>query len=151
MVRIGTSAPIEMYTEAGRGESAVLAPSQDVWRILADVVERLEIPVTRRDPRSMEMGNLGYQTRRVEGKRMASYIDCGSNLSGRLANSYDITLSVMTRLTNGAEGTTIVTTTVDAYGKPRATSGNQVHCQSREVLEQRVPELIAEMLGVPGG
>jgi hypothetical protein len=82
---------------------------------------------------------------------MGNYIDCGTNLSGQLANLYEIQLSIITRLADGPEGTTIVTTTVDAYGEPRSTSGNQVHCQSREVLEKRVAELVAERLGVIGG
>ena len=150
-VRIGNEAPIEMYTEAGRGESTVLAPSADVWGVLASVFEQLEIPVTRSDHRIPEMGNLGYRARRVEGKRMSSYLDCGTNLGGQLANQYDITLSVITRLSDGPTGTTIVVTTVDAYGEPRATSGNQVHCQTRDALEDRISELIAEKLGVIRG
>lgn len=151
VMRIGNEAPIEMYTEPGRGESVVLAPSPDVWKVLSDVFEQLEIPVTRSDPRVPEIGNLGYPARRIEGKRMGTYIDCGTNLGGQLANSYEITLSVMTRLTDGPTGTTVVTTIVDANGVPRATSGNQVHCQSREVLERRVAEIIAEKLGVGVG
>jgi hypothetical protein len=82
---------------------------------------------------------------------MNSYVDCGSNLSGQLANAYDVTLSVVTRLSDGPPGTTIVATTIDAYGEPRTTSGNQVHCQSREALERRVAEIVAEKLGVIGG
>ena len=148
VVRLGNAATVEMYNEAGMGESTILAPSRDVWRVLTDVYERLEIPVTKRTPSMLEMGNLGYKARRVEGRRMSRYVDCGSNLTGQLANSYEVTLSVITRLTDGPEGATVVTTTVDAFGKPRGTSGNEVHCQSRQTLEKRVPELIAEMLGV---
>lgn len=151
VLRVGNAAAIEMYTEAGRGESVVMAPSDDVWEVLPAVFEQLEIPIDRRDPRVPEMGNLGYQARRVEGRRMGNYIDCGTNLSGQLANLYEIQLSIVTKLADGPEGTTVVTTTVDAYGEPRSTSGNQVHCQSREVLERRVAELVAEKLGVIGG
>lgn len=148
VLRVGNAAAIEMYTEAGRGESVVMAPSEEVWEVLPDVFEQLEIPITRRDARVPELGNLGYQARRVEGRRMGNYIDCGTNLSGQLANLYEIQLSVVTKLSDGPEGTTVVATTVDAYGEPRSTSGNQVHCQSREVLERRVAELVAEKLGV---
>ncbi len=148
---MGSTAAVEMYTEAGIGESVIMAPSEAVWEVLPAVFEQLEIPVNRRDVRVPELGNLGYQARRVEGRRMGNYIDCGTNLSGQLANLYEIQLSIITRLADGPEGTTIVTTTVDAYGEPRSTSGNQVHCQSREVLEKRVAELVAERLGVIGG
>jgi hypothetical protein len=151
VLRVGSTAAVEMYTEAGIGESVIMAPSEAVWEVLPAVFEQLEIPVNRRDVRVPELGNLGYQARRVEGRRMGNYIDCGTNLSGQLANLYEIQLSILTRLADGPEGTTVVTTTVDAYGEPRSTSGNQVHCQSREVLEKRVAELVAERLGVIGG
>jgi len=151
VVRVGSSTAIELHTEAGLGTSTVLAPSADVWAVLPAVFEQLDIPVTRSMPSIPEMGNMGYLARRVEGKRMNSYVDCGSNLSGQLANSYDITLSVVTRLSDGPPGTTIVATTIDAYGEPRTTSGNPVHCQSRAVLERRIAEIVAEKLGVIGG
>lgn len=146
VLRVG-SAAVEMHTEAGVGQNVIMAPSENVWQVLPSVFEQLEIPITRRDPRLPEIGNLGYLARRVEGRRMGNFIDCGTNLSGQLANLYEIQLSIITRLSDGPEGTTVVTTTVNAYGQPRTTSGNQVHCQSRETLEKRVAELIAEKLG----
>ncbi|MEJ2205378.1 MAG: hypothetical protein P8170_14870 [Gemmatimonadota bacterium] len=147
VLRVG-NASVEMYTQAGVGQSVVLAPTDKVWQVLPSVFEELEIPVTRLDPRVPEIGNPGYWARRIEGRRMGNYLDCGTNLSGQLANLYEIRLSVVTTLSAGPEGSTVVTTTVDAYGKPRTTSGNQVHCQSREALEKRVAELSAEKLGV---
>ncbi len=146
VLRVG-SAAVEMHTEAGVGQSVIMAPSDKVWQVLPSVFEQLEIPITRRDSRVPEIGNLGYWARRVEGRRMGNFVDCGTNLSGQLANLYEIQLSIVTRLSDGPEGTTVVTTTVDAYGQPRTTSGNQVHCQSRETLEKRVAELLGEKLG----
>ena len=41
---------------------------------------------------------------------------------------------------------------VDAFARARTTSGNQVHCQSREVLESEIVRLVAGRLGFgPGG
>jgi hypothetical protein len=135
-----------MHTRAGLDETAVLAPSAAVWRVLSSVYEQLDIPVTHSDARGAELGNPGFRAWQVEGRRMAAYVDCGTSLKGQLANLYDVTLSVMTRLTEGPIGATIVTTTVDAFGTPRAVSGNEVPCRSRAVLERRVVEVIAEKL-----
>jgi hypothetical protein len=150
VLRVGNAA-VEMYTQAGVGQTVVLAPTEQVWQVLPSVFEQLEIPVTQLDPRVPEIGNVGYWARRIEGRRMGSYIDCGTNLSGQIANLYEIRLSVVTTLSAGPEGSTVVTTTVDAYGKPRTTSGNQVHCQSRQALEERIAEIIADKLGVTAG
>jgi hypothetical protein len=148
-LRVGNAAPIEMYTEAGRGERTVRMAADSVWKVLPEVFEALDIPVTRSVPHLMEMGNLGYVARRVEGKRMNNYVDCGTNLSGQLANLYEVTLSVVVRLTEDPNGGgTVVQTVVDAYGQPTSTSGNQVHCHSRETLEERVGELVWEKLRI---
>lgn len=145
--QIGSLTPMVIYTEPGRAQSRVPAPPAEVWAVLPDVYDQLEIPLSHVDRTLLEVGNPGYSARRVEGSRMARYIDCGTDLRGQLANLYEITLSVFTRLQRGEEGSTVVVTTMDAYGSQRATSGNPVHCQSREVLERRVAELIAERFG----
>lgn len=147
-LRVGSAAPIEMYTEAGRGSMTVPMPADSVWEVLPEVFEALEIPVTRRVPSPREMGNLGFVARRVEGKRMNAWVDCGSNLSGQLANLYEVTLSIVVRLQEAEAGGTLVQTVVDAHGRPRSTSGNQVHCQSRETLEERVGQLVVEKLRI---
>ena len=148
-VRVGNAAAIEMYTEASRGARTVAMPMDTVWEVLPEVFEALEVPVTRRVPSLMEMGNLGYVARRVEGKRMNTFVDCGSNLSGQLANLYEITLSLVIRLKEDPAGNgTVVETVVDAWGEPRTTSGNPIHCQSRETLERRVGELVVEKLRI---
>jgi hypothetical protein len=112
--------------------------------VLPAVFETLDVPVTHRVPSRWEMGNRGYVARRVDGRRMNSYVDCGSNLSGALANLYEVTLSVVVRLDDAEGGGTTVATTVDAYGRPITTRGNQVHCQSRETLERRIGDLVFE-------
>ena len=38
----------------------------------------------------------------------------------------------------------IVTTSLDAYARPRDVAGNAVHCVSRGALERRLAELITE-------
>ena len=136
-----------MYNEAGVGVRTLDVAAGTVWSVVGGVYAQMEIPVEESDPRQMQLGTLGYAARRIEGDRMNTFIDCGSNLAGPMANQYDITLSVVTRLTSKGLESTEILTMVDAYGRPRAVSGNPIHCQSRGVLEQRVAQRIAEALG----
>ena len=147
MVEGGGFGGIELFTEAGRGERTIEAKLLEVWELLPIVYERLEIPVTLSNPGRKELGNRGYRARRVEGARMSKYFHCGTGMLGALADDYDITLSVVTRLTGEPGGGTRILTVVDVVGRPRATSGNPLRCESIGVLELRVAQLLSEMSG----
>ena len=151
IVRVG-SERVEMYTQAAEGERSLGVPPATVFEVLPEAFELMEIPVAAQNPQTFEIGNDGYRARRVEGKLLSTYLDCGSSLSsGIVANSYDITLQVIVRLRQDDDGGTVMTTRVDAIGEPRATSGNQVHCQSKGTLEERMADLTARLLvGIPG-
>ncbi len=141
----------EMYNEPGVGSRLVDAPLDSVWLALPRVYELLGIPDAGADPQQMMFGNLGYRARRVEGERLSKYVDCGMGTTAvPNADQYRVTLSVFTRLTPGDDGGTMVVTTVEATGKPRAVSGNPVYCQSKGTLEARVAELVVWVL-VGGG
>ena len=148
VMRVAGYQPIEITNEAGLGVRTIEVAAETVWGVVGGVYTQLEIPVEQSDPRIMQIGNPGYTARRIERDRMNTFVDCGHDLAGPLANQYDITLAVATRLTsNGPESTRIVTM-VDAYGRPRAVSGNTIHCQSRGELEKRIAQRIAEALGI---
>lgn len=147
VMRIGNYAPVEMWTEPGVGARTIQVAPELAWRVLGGVYSEMDIPVSASNPQTMQLGNGGYSARRIGGKRMNSFIDCGSDLSGPLANQLEITLTVSTKLTAKEEGATEVLTTLDAWGKPRAVSGNPMHCQSRGVLELDIAKAVAEALG----
>lgn len=147
VMRIAGYQPVELYNEAGVGVRTLEVAAETVWSVVGGVYAQMEIPVEESDPRVMQLGNPGYAARRIEGDRMNTFVDCGSNLAGPMANQYDITLAVVTKLTSKGPESTEILTMVDAYGRPRAVSGNPIHCQSRGVLEQRVAQRIAEALG----
>ncbi len=148
VMRIGNYAPVEMWTEPGVGARTVQVAPELAWRVLGGVYSEMGIPVTSSNPQTMQLGNPSYKPRRIGGKRMNSFIDCGADLSGPLANQLEITLMVSTRLSAKGEGATEVLTVLDAWGEPRAVSGNPMHCQSRGVLELDIAKAVAEALGV---
>ena len=138
---------IEVRTEASVAERTIDIPSAAVWAVLPSVYEELGVPESLIDPIRKELGNRGYRARRIEGKRMSQYFRCGNSMTGALADEYNLVASVVTRITDEPNGKTKITTTVDAIGRPRATSGNPVRCESSGTLESRVVGLILENLG----
>ncbi len=137
--------PVEILNDSRGVARLVAAPVESVWRVLAEVYDRLEIPVVLSDPGQRTFGNPGYRARRIEGKRLSRYLDCGRGMGPPNADQYSVTLLVITRLTE-AEGGTMVVTTVDGTAKPRAVSGNAVPCASERRLEVRLAQLIVEVL-----
>lgn len=132
-------------------EKKTIAVSTDlVWGVLGGVYERIGIPVTAVDSESMTVGNLGYEARRIDGSRMNTYVDCGTNFGGPLANTYAVTLSVVTTLTKVDERHTELSTTVDATAMPRTTAGYPVQCTTRQKLEELIVKKVAEVLGLEG-
>jgi hypothetical protein len=149
-LNVGAST-IEMYNQAGLEVRTLPVPVGQVWPVLEGVYSQLEIPVTLINPSTWEFGNPAFRPRRVNGQRLNTFIDCGSNFSGPLANLYEVDMSVVTKLEPMSDSTRVVTL-VDAFARARTTSGNQVHCQSREVLEREIVRLVAGRLGFgPGG
>ena len=132
-------------------EKKTIAVSTDlVWGVLGGVYERIGIPVTAVDSETMTVGNLGYEARRIDGSRMNTYVDCGTNFGGPLANNYEVTLSVVTKLTKVDERHTEFSTTVDATAMPRTTAGYPVQCTTRQKLEELIVKKVAEVLGLEG-
>ena len=137
----------EMSNDPSVSATLVDAPLDTVWHALPRVYELLGIPDAGTDPEQVTFGNPGYRARRVEGKRLSNYIDCGMGATAiPKANEYQVTLTVLSRVSAAAEGGTMVVTTVDATAKPRAVSGNSVHCQSKGTLETRLAALLLWVL-----
>ena len=150
VLRVGGYQAVEMYNEAGVGVRTLEVPAATVWGVVGGVYEQMGIPVEQANSSVMQIGNQGYTARRIERDRMNAFVDCGHDLAGPLANQYDVTLAVVTRLTAKGPESTEILTMVDAYGRPRAVSGNPLHCQSRGELEKRIAQRIAEALGLGG-
>ncbi len=137
----------EMHHEPGRAARFVLAPLDSVWLALPQVYDLLGISEVGAAPEEKLFGSRGFRVRRIEGKRLSTYLDCGSGATAvPRADDYEVTLSVLTSLSQPATGGTTVLTTVDATAKPRAVASNPVHCSSEGTLELRLWELLVEAL-----
>ncbi len=146
-VRVVPSEVAEFLTEGSQVSETLPVSAARVWNALPGAYEALGIPVTEVLPGAMTLGNPSFETRRIEGNRMSRYFNCGTTYSGVVANLYDVAITISTRLAEAPEGGTMAITEVDAWATPRTVSGNPVHCSSKQTLEARLNELLAEALG----
>ncbi len=144
--------PVEILQDPEGVARLVAAPVDSVWLVLAEVYDRMGISVARSNRGQWELGHPGFRARRIEGKRLSRYLNCGRSISGPLADQYSVTLSVLTRLTAAEGGTMVVTTVVGAAKSRMASSGGAVPCRSQSgKLELRLVELIVEVLAGGAG
>lgn len=115
--------------------ATVAYPLASVWRALAWVYDSLSIPVGTIDPSQHLIGNTSLKLRHRLGQtRLSRYIDCGSAQASPSADTYDVQLSILTRLQPSDSGT-MVSTTIDAMARPADIRGDYVHCSTNGVLE----------------
>jgi len=111
-----------------------------VWRVLPSVYDSLRIPRSQVDGAAHVIGNTGIKLRRRLGDiALSRLLDCGNTQGGPSADTYEVFLSILTKVQPGTEaGTTIVATTIDAQARPVSFAGEYVRCGSKGELEQRV-------------
>jgi hypothetical protein len=138
---------VDLRHESTVGQRAVTASLSAVWGVLPSIFEQLEIETTTVDPSQGLMGNAGYRARRVEGRRLSTYLDCGRSFGREYADQYAVTLTVLVQLVTAADGSTVVRTTLDGYARDPSTSSSSVHCITWGSLERRIGDLVIERIG----
>jgi hypothetical protein len=129
------------------GAATVAAPIDKVWAVLTPAYDSLGIPLTAIDPATHSVGNGGVILHRKLGKtRLSEYINCGNSQGGPSADTYEVNLSISTRLAPALSGGTVVTTVVNAAGKPASLSGDYIPCASTDGLETRLVRTIEAQL-----
>jgi hypothetical protein len=139
---------IDLRHESTVGERTVDATVSQVWAVLPAIFAQLEIETTTVDPAGAVMGNRSYRPRRVEGRRLSDFLDCGRTLGREYADSYAVTLGVLVQLVTAPDGRTLIRTILDAYARDPSTSSGPVHCITWGSLERRIGDLVVERLGI---
>ena len=135
--------PIILQTEGSTSEQAIAAPADDVWGALVATFESLGIPFSEvAGTRTVE--NRGYPARRIDGQRMSRFFDCGSNVTGEIADSYRVTVSIRSSVEATSMGTSVVHTELDAVAVARDTRSGELHCSSKGTLERLIGERLVE-------
>ena len=117
-------------------------PIADVWRALPVAYDSIGIPVGKMDTLSRVVGNEGYKLRRkLGGVPLTRYLDCGQAQGFKSAETYEISLSVLTQLQPAGTGQTTAATVVQASAKPVNFAGEYSACESTGELEKRVADV----------
>lgn len=138
---------IRATSEAIASSDSVYATVGEAWGVLPEVYEVLGIPDVVIDVRNKRLGNAEFQPRRIGGSRLSRFLDCGSSIGvPAYADSYDVTMSLITRVTEGGDGVAVVQTQIHAVAKSRDVRGDPILCSSRGTLENRIVEMVVEMV-----
>ncbi|MEX2153842.1 MAG: hypothetical protein WD825_10930 [Gemmatimonadaceae bacterium] len=116
-----------------------------VWEVLPAVYSALEIPIAQVDPDESVIGNPGLKLyRRLAKVPLMRYLDCGTTQIGPNADSYEVMLTVLTKVQRARPDTTTTTvgTIVEAMARPVAYKGEYVRCTSKGALEARLVEVL---------
>lgn len=108
------------------------------WEALPSIYKTLGIPIAVLDAAQHQIGNTGLRARgRLGGVPMQRYFDCGSTQGGPNAETYELHISVLTDVDETPEGT-VITTAVQAAGKPITFSGDYSRCSSTGSIETKI-------------
>ncbi|MGH7712462.1 MAG: hypothetical protein ACREOG_14325 [Gemmatimonadaceae bacterium] len=122
-------------------------PVERVWAILPSVYDSLGVPATDVNASTRIVGNSGLKVRRRLGALPLSRIlDCGTTQGGPSAETYEIVMTIRTRLQPAGASATTLATEIEASGRPVSFAGNDVRCMSKTTLEKRIFETVKQRL-----
>ena len=125
----------------------VKAPPAKVFTALTLVYGDLGIDVKLSDPTNGQVGNRNFvKTHRLAGEPISSYVDCGMMVTGLVADSYRVTMSLVSQVTP-RDGGSNVETWLTAAARDIATSTGDISCVSKGVLETKVNQLVLQHMG----
>lgn len=118
----------------------VHAPVQATMAALVETYLTMEIPITDVDEAANRLETHDVRVRRIDGARMSRWLDCGTGISGQRADSYQVTVTLLSSVLPAGPSASRVVTDLDGNARPRDTSGSAVYCSSRGTLEARIVE-----------
>jgi hypothetical protein len=133
------------------GQTARVGASREaVWAKLPGAYESLGLPLNFKDDTRFRIGNDQIKARRaLNGVQMRTILDCGSDLNGEKAETYDIRLTIETTVAPGSSADTAeVTTMVTGLGRSPNFGNNDISCSTKGELERRILRYVRTQLGL---
>jgi hypothetical protein len=135
------------YDAAVSRSVAVKASPDKVLAALKAAYADLGIEVKLYDPPHGQIGNRNFtRTRRLAGEPLSNYVGCGATLTGEAADSYRVTMELISQVTPENEGSRLQTW-LTAAGQDLAASGDKVSCLSKGTLEAKVNAFAMQRIG----
>lgn len=131
---------IDITTRVDGVEASFPVGPDAVFAALRDTYAALSIPLSRDDAAQRTLGNDGLRTRRVLGKlETRRLVDCGGTAGAPNAETYELTLVIVSSVRSDGGTGAILSTVVDGSGiNPNFASSGQVRCSSTSSLEEAI-------------
>jgi hypothetical protein len=146
---VGNGYDVRIGSGGATSAVALRAAPEAAWTALLATYQKMGIPLSSVDAAQRTASAVDLEVRRrLAGKSLSEYLDCGSNLTGLIANSYRVRLTVTSTLAPGAQGGSTLQTSVSASAtSPQGASSAPVNCATTGRLEAE----IAQRVGAGGG
>jgi hypothetical protein len=134
-----------------QGQTVAIAGSREaVWTRVVAAYDALGLPIAYKDDAKYVVGNDQIKARRaIRAVQMRDAVDCGSDLNGDKAETYEIRLSISSTVAAAADGTAELTTTVSGVGRSPSFGGNSdVNCPTKGAFERAIAKYVKRELGL---
>jgi hypothetical protein len=140
----GGATGINMVATTDVNSVLINAPVDKAWGALQEAYTTLGIPVTELNQQSRLIGNNAYRVRRRIGDvPTMRALDCGGDSGMPNAETYQLLLTVKSRVIPNDAGGSVVQTTLEGTGKnPTTAASSDVRCSSMGALEKRIADLV---------
>jgi hypothetical protein len=124
-----------------QGRVSVEAPPDKVLAALYAAYADLGIEVKLWDPPHGQVGNRVFSRMyRMGGAPLSQYLGCGATMTGDAADSYRVTMSLVSQVAPASGGSTVMTS-LSAYAEDLGSSKGTISCSTRGTLEDRLHQL----------
>ena len=120
------------------------ATAAQVWSALSTAHLELGIPVVKADRATGTASYIHRNKGMLDGKRVSTYVDCGSTVTGARADMYAVTITENEALSAPRAGTTALSIGLNTWAKNPNESTASVPCSSTGALEKRIVQLVVE-------
>lgn len=127
---------------AGAAKSDTIAMSPEkLWPYLGKVYDALSIPVHQRNETAHVLGSVDFEVARHLGdNRLSLFLDCGSTITGSMADQGQLMMTVATQVRPATESgdQSEVATLVTGTARQHGLSSTETNCTSTGRLEQMI-------------
>lgn len=142
----GDAGAMTVVRTANAQTTPLAGSMDDAWTALPQVLDSLGVRATLIDPAQHLVGVEQMKVRVNLGKTpLSRYLDCGQTQIGPNADSYEVLLTVKSRITSDATGARL-STLVDAVARPISFRQNYSSCSTTGLLESRIADGVKKRL-----
>lgn len=140
-----TDAGIVRGYEGPASKDAIMNATPDAALVaLAAAYADLGIEVKLLNPKTGEVGNKHFSKMyRLAGAPLSTFVGCGLTLTGAAADSYRVTMSLVSQVTPSGSGSR-VDTQLTAFAEDIGSSKGTLSCLTLGTLEERIHQLAAK-------